>query len=218
MQDHIETVHTRTQFQIDRIAFFSDAVIAIGLTLMVLEIKIPELGKTITFKEMIKAYGFSMLLHTLALLMGFLTIGNLWIRHHALFEHVINYNERLIRTNLFFLLTIMLLPISISFLFASNEPQHLQLTFYFINLFLCSFTYSLMLLVIFHKKNNFYSIKDDDKIKKLKNNSYTGSIAFLIVTILVLMNISWFYLGFFIIPIVNIISKRRSKALKKAAK
>ena len=218
MQDHKETAHTRTQFQIDRIAFFSDAVIAIGLTLMVLEIKIPELGKTITFKEMIKAYGFSMLLHTLALLMGFLTIGNLWIRHHALFEHVINYNERLIRTNLFFLLTIMLLPISISFLFASNEPQHLQLTFYFINLFLCSFTYSLMLLVIFHKKNNFYSIKDDDKIKKLKNNSYAGSLAFLIVTVLVLMNISWFYLGFFIIPIVNIISKRRSKALKKAAK
>ena len=218
MQDHKETAHTRTQFQIDRIAFFSDAVIAIGLTLMVLEIKIPELGKTITFKEMIREYGVSMLLHTLALLMGFLTIGNLWIRHHALFEHVINYNERLIRTNLFFLLTIMLLPISISFLFASNEPQHLQLTFYFINLFLCSFTYSLMLLVIFHKKNNFYSIKDDDKIKKLKNNSYAGSLAFLIVTVLVLMNISWFYLGFFIIPIVNIISKRRSKALKKAAK
>jgi uncharacterized membrane protein len=45
MQNHSQIPHSRTQFQIDRIAFFSDAVIAIALTLMILEIKIPELKR-----------------------------------------------------------------------------------------------------------------------------------------------------------------------------
>src|SRR6478752_7708391 len=130
MKAHREAEHNRTQFQIDRIAFFSDAVIAIALTLMILEIKIPEMGKDITLSLIFKTYGWSMVLHTIALLVGFMTIGNLWIRHHQLFEHIINYNERMIRINLYFLFSVMLLPISIQFLFTPNEPMRFQLLCY----------------------------------------------------------------------------------------
>jgi uncharacterized membrane protein len=163
MQQHKETEHKRTQFQIDRIAFFSDAVIAIAITLMILEIKIPELGKNITFQQMFKQYGESIILHMLALFVGFITIGNLWMRHHELYEHITDYNKRLVKINLYFLFTIMLLPITISFLFTDNEPPQLQLLFYFFNLFLCSLSYSLMLLVIFHKKNNFSRVQTRKK-------------------------------------------------------
>ena len=75
MQNHLQTPHSRTQFQIDRIAFFSDAVIAIALTLMILEVKIPELGKKATFPEIIHLYGGSMLLHGLGLFVAFWISG-----------------------------------------------------------------------------------------------------------------------------------------------
>ncbi len=211
MDEPIHKEHNRTQFQVDRVAFFSDAVIAIAITLTVLEIKIPEMGQNTSIKQIIAQYGSSIILHVLALLVGFWTIGNLWIRHHALYEHIVNYNENLIRFNLFFLLSIMVLPVSISFLFETNQPVHFKFSCYFINLFLCSFTYSLMVLLIFHKKNNFSSLKDRQKIKKLKEDSFTGSTAFFVVTVLILFNVSWYYLGFLIVPVMKFISRRASR-------
>jgi uncharacterized membrane protein len=215
MSSHTETEHSRLQFQIDRIAFFSDAVIAIALTLMILEIKIPEMGEKTTFQQVMSQYGVTLILHVIALLVGFITISNLWMQHHALFEHITNYNNQLVRFNLYFLFTVMLLPISISFLFTAHEPPLTQRIFYFSNLFLCSFTYSLMLRVIFNKKNHFYDIKDEQKIKEIRNNSYVGTIVFFIVFILASLNVSWFYVPFLIIPMYGIARKRKQKRLQK---
>jgi len=221
MQNHPQAQHSRTQFQIDRIAFFSDAVIAIALTLMILEFKIPELGKDATPHEIFSRHGASILLHGLALFVAFWTIGNLWMRHHQLFENIVNYNERLIRINLFFLFTIMLLPISISFLFANNEPYYLKMLFYFANLFISSFAYSMLLFAVFNKKNKFSNLTDQKKITKIKENSYLGSTVFLVALILIVLNLSWFWVAFFIIPLVKIVSRaktrihtRRSSAIK----
>jgi uncharacterized membrane protein len=208
---HRETEHNRTQFQIDRIAFFSDAVIAIALTLMVLEIKMPELGKDITLQQILDRFGWSMVLHTIALFVGFSTIGNLWIRHHQLFEHIINYNHRMMRINLYFLFSLMLLPISIQFLFASNEPIHYQLIFYFSNLFFSSFTYGLLVREIYHKKNNFSSIQSKQKIFKVKEDSYLQCIVFFVATVLLCFHLSWFYVAFFIFPAYRAFFRIREK-------
>jgi uncharacterized membrane protein len=214
---HREAEQNRTQFQIDRIAFFSDAVIAIALTLMILEIKIPELGKDITLSVILKTYGWSMILHTVALLVGFLTIGNLWIRHHQLFEHIANYNETLIRINLYFLFSVMLLPISIQFLFTANEPVRFKLLCYFFNLSFTIFTYSFLLRYVFSKKNNFSSIKNTQKINKLKIHSYRQFGIFFLTTILIACNVSFFYIGFLLYPVRKIYEKVKSRIAKRKA-
>jgi uncharacterized membrane protein len=206
-----ETSHNRTQFQIDRIAFFSDAVIAIAITLMVLEIKIPEMGKEITFQQILKQYSESIILHTLALMIGFITIGNLWMRHHELFEHIINYNKSLTKFNLYFLFTVSLLPITISFLFTENEPLQLQKFCYFTNLLLVNFFYYLILVVIFKKKNNFSSVTDRNEIRKIKTSSLIDMLVLLMVLILSIINVSWFYVPFFIPGVIKAVSKRISK-------
>jgi uncharacterized membrane protein len=215
MQNHSQIPHSRTQFQIDRIAFFSDAVIAIALTLMILEIKIPELGKDITIREINSRYGSSMIEHGLGLLLAFWTIGNLWIRHHQLFENIVNYNERMIRVNLYFLFTIMLLPISISFLFANNEPYYLKMLFYFTNLFISSAAYSMLLFIIFNRKNNFSNLTDQKKISEMKDNSYMGSLVFLVALILILLSRTWFWVAFIIIPLAKILSRIKTKRNKR---
>jgi uncharacterized membrane protein len=215
MKAHREAEHNRTQFQIDRIAFFSDAVIAIALTLMILEIKIPEMGKDITLPLILKTYGLSISLHMVALLVGFLTIGNLWIRHHQLFEHIVNYNETMIRINLYFLFSVMLLPISIQFLFTANNPVRFKLLCYFFNLSFTIFTYSLLLRYVFSKKNNFSSIKNTEKIEKLKMDSYRQFGVFFLTTILIACNISFFYIGFLLYPTRKIYEKVKNRRDKR---
>ncbi len=124
MQNLPQNPHSRIQFQIDRLAFFSDAVIAIALTLTILEIKIPSLGTNVTPAYVFQRYGGSMILHGLGLFVAFWTVGNLWMRHHQLFENIVDYTEKMIRMNMIFLFSVMMLPISISFLFSRDEPYY----------------------------------------------------------------------------------------------
>ena len=216
MSHYLEPTHSRSQFQIERIAFFSDAVIAIALTLMILEMKIPELGEHTSIKQIIDKYEKPFLLHGLALFLGFSSIGNLWMQHHKLFEHIIKYNDRLIKINLYFLFTVMLLPISISFLFADNEPPYLKFLFYFSNLFLCNFSYTLMLFVIYSKKNNFSSLKNEEEINIIKRRSLLVSLAFFVAVVLLLFQTGWWYFVFFIFPAIRLFTMVRRGILELA--
>jgi uncharacterized membrane protein len=220
MPQHPEPTHSRIQFQIDRIAFFSDAVIAIAMTLMILEIKIPELGSHTSIRQIVDKYENQFIFHSIALFVGFSSIGNIWMQHHKLFEHIIKYNERLIRINLYFLFTVMLLPISISFLFTGNEPPYLKFLFYFTNLFLCNASYSLMLLLIFSPKNNFSSLKNEMEISIIKRRSFMVSGVFFIAVVLLLFRVDLWYSAFFIFPAIGLYRylKKRILQLKKSAK
>lgn len=217
MQRYPEPEHSRTQFQIDRIAFFSDAVIAIALTLMFLEIKIPVLGLHTTLQEVVNKYEYQFVLHVIALFMGFYSISTLWMRHHSLFEHIVKYNDQLIKVNLYFLLTVMLLPISTSFLFTDNEPVHLKFLFYFSNLFLCNLAYSLMLHIIFSGKNKFSSLKDEKHIKILKNKSNMVTLIFFVTNVLILFRVNWWYFVFFLFPTFRLLQAAYFKITGKTA-
>jgi len=207
--------HRRTQFQIDRIAFFSDAVIAIAITLMILEIKIPPLGKDTTVRQIFSKYGAEAYLHFLALIICYWSIGNLWIRHHDLFEHIINYDKHLIRINLLFLLSIMMLPVSISFMFEINNPQHLKTVTFFINLFFCNLTYYLMVLIVFNRKTNFSSLIGTEQAKKSKSIAFNVSVMFLLVTIVSVFWMRWFFIPFLVWPLVTRITEKIQRSRRK---
>ncbi|MFA7380449.1 MAG: TMEM175 family protein [Bacteroidia bacterium] len=71
----------KQKFQVDRIAFFSDAVFAIAITLMIIEVKPPHLEA-----EANNAAAIEGLLHVLPMFIGvvisFVFIGIFWFRHH----------------------------------------------------------------------------------------------------------------------------------------
>ena len=101
--------HDRIEFQVDRLILFTDAVFAIAITLLAIEIKAPELGPQAT--EQAAWYG---LLHLIpkfiGFLVGFFVIATYWLAHHRLFRFVRHYDERLLWLNIFFLLGIVLMP------------------------------------------------------------------------------------------------------------
>lgn len=101
----------KKEFQLERMILFSDAVFAIAITLLVIEIKVPELHGELTDAAM-----GNELLHLIPKFVGFLIsffiIGLYWILHHQLFGFVINYDRKLLWLNLGFLMSIVLMPFS----------------------------------------------------------------------------------------------------------
>ncbi len=127
-----EIKHPKHDFMIERIAFFSDAVFAIAITLMAIEIHPPLVKKGDT-AEMVWEHFKEILPEFLGLLVSFWLIASVWLRHHQLFKYVDNFDIRFMVINLWLLFTIILFPFSTGFLFNSifsGGVTKLQVFFY----------------------------------------------------------------------------------------
>jgi uncharacterized membrane protein len=91
----------------DRLVFFSDAVIAIAMTLLALELPVPE-GKT----DAEVWHSFTRMLHGeyLNFAISFAVIGVFWMGHHQLFRKVHAVDAAMRRLNLGWLFLIVLVP------------------------------------------------------------------------------------------------------------
>jgi uncharacterized membrane protein len=90
----------------ERLVFFSDAVVAIALTLLALELPVPD-GRTnhqvlLSFREHYEEY--------LAFLISFAVISIQWQGHHRSFAGIRGLAGRLISFNMLWLLTIVVTP------------------------------------------------------------------------------------------------------------
>ena len=101
----------RQKFQLDRIALFSDAVFAIAITLLVIEIKVPVVSSDRgLFDHQFNHALQEMIPEFIGFFISFIVIGNYWRAHHTIFGYVTDYNRKLISLNTWFLLTIVCMP------------------------------------------------------------------------------------------------------------
>jgi uncharacterized membrane protein len=119
-----------------RIAALVDGIFAVAMTLLVLDLKLPEGVKMSSdaevWRQLLELTGrFST--YTLS----FIVLGTFWIGHHSLFHFVRNVNRGLLWFNLLFLLFITLLPFSTNLLSAHTHLQ-IPVVVYGINLLLLS--------------------------------------------------------------------------------
>jgi uncharacterized membrane protein len=98
----------RDLFQLERLAFFSDAVFAIAITLLVIEVRMPEL-ESVTDADLANAL-LSLTPKFIGFLVSFLVIGRFWIGHHTVFSHLKTCDAKLVWRNLLLLLTIAFMP------------------------------------------------------------------------------------------------------------
>lgn len=102
----------KTKFALERLILFSDAVFAIAITLLVIELRLPEMKEDSSagLRESLA----HMIPHFFSFFMSFFIIGIYWVAHHRTFTYVINYDYRLLWYNLFLLCFIALMPFSSS--------------------------------------------------------------------------------------------------------
>ncbi len=95
----------------DRFETFSDGVIAIAITLLVLEIKIPEPVDGSLARGLIEEWpSFA------AFAVSFFTIGIFWINHHVFFRYVEAIDHGIVLINLVLLMWISLWPFTTALL------------------------------------------------------------------------------------------------------
>lgn len=114
MNNHLHN-ELRKEFQLERMILFSDAVFAIAITLMIIDIKVPEMPREQATDSHLLFMLRQMTPKFISFLISFFLIGQYWRVHHRLFGYVINFNERLIWLNLLFLFAIVLMPFSTAF-------------------------------------------------------------------------------------------------------
>ncbi|MBK5271265.1 MAG: DUF1211 domain-containing protein, partial [Bacteroidia bacterium] len=96
-----------------RFEAFIDAIIAIILTILVLELQIPETEHT---KDLNTKQQVAELLPSFISYIGsFLLIAGIWIDHHILFLNLQKLTKRYILLNMFFILSLSVVPITTAF-------------------------------------------------------------------------------------------------------
>ncbi len=102
--------HENKALSFERIIFFSDAVFAIVITLLVLEIKVPHIEHENLTEPNIRHQLFELLPKFLGFVYSFFIVGLMWIEHHRIFRYIAHYDFGLIGRNLLFLLFVAFIP------------------------------------------------------------------------------------------------------------
>lgn len=131
----------RKRFQVDRLILFSDAVFAIAITLLIIEIHPPEFGTLAVSNAAFGQKMVGLIPQFIGFFMSFAMIGLYWSKHHALFAYVIDYTPKLIFLNLVLLVTIVLMPFSTEVYSAYVDEKYVELLgpflIYSLNIALC---------------------------------------------------------------------------------
>ncbi len=91
-----------------RIEAFSDGVMAIAITLLVLDLRVPEVAE-VKPGSLLEVLGVRWPSYV-AYLASFLSIGVIWLNHHALIDAIARFDRRLQWLNLTLLLGVATLP------------------------------------------------------------------------------------------------------------
>lgn len=92
-----------------RLEAFSDGVFAVAITLLVFNLKVPDIATG----NLAKALGHSWPSY-FAYVISFLSIGICWVNHHSIFDRVAMADRELLFANLALLLGIVSIPFSTS--------------------------------------------------------------------------------------------------------
>ena len=99
----------REFYKPERMLAFSDGVVAVAITLLVLDLKVPPLAKGKSEADILRDL-VEMLPSLSMYFTSFIVIGILWFGHHRKFSYIRRVDRRILWLNLFFLMSVGLVP------------------------------------------------------------------------------------------------------------
>jgi uncharacterized membrane protein len=118
-----------------RIEAFSDGVLAIIITIMVLEIKAPEEDSFESLAHLIPVF--------LSYVLSFIYVGIYWNNHHHMFQVVKKVNGSILWGNLFLLFWLSLIPFATSWI-GEHHFAAVPMGIYGFVLLMCAVAYNLL--------------------------------------------------------------------------
>ncbi len=151
----------------NRLEAFSDGVIAIAITIMVLEVKVPKWDTFMALTEtthQIIAYIFS-----------FLFIAIYWNTHHHIFQSVEKINGKVLWANNLFLFLITIVSFATGWL-AESWFSRDAVMFYGIIITLCGFSYNIL-------TRTLASIQENSLLRKAMGRDIKSKVSALLLMI-----------------------------------
>jgi len=115
--------------ELERVNAFSDGVFAIAITLLVLNLGVPEHIHGDDLNQILWEQRQDLLAYAIS----FAVIGRFWIVHHRFFASVVGFDGRLLALNLFYLGWIALFPFSAQ-VFGDHAGDSAAIALYAVNL------------------------------------------------------------------------------------
>jgi len=122
-----------------RLEAFSDGVIAIIITIMVLELKVPHGDNVQELKPLIPVF--------ISYLLSFIYVGIYWNNHHHMFQVVKSVNGAVLWANLHLLFWMSLVPFVTSWMGENNFTKWPTI-FYGISLIMSGVAYRILVIVL----------------------------------------------------------------------
>ena len=134
-----------------RLEAFSDGVIAIIITIMVLELKVPHGADLAALRPMIPVF--------LGYLLSFGFIGIYWNNHHHMLHAVQKVNGNVLWANLFLLFCLSLVPFATAWM-DENHFATIPVALYGVVMLLCAIAYTILayVLIAHHGKDSTLAI------------------------------------------------------------
>ncbi len=153
-----------------RMEIYSDAVIAIIITLLVLELQVPHLTDT-SLRGVMDALG-TILPNLVGFAFSFLALSVFWVNHHHFFHELSRTDGRLLWYNNLLLFWLALIPFTTAFLAENTMVPGVLMVYCFV-LFMAAFFFLLMTrYALFEGCLLHTHISDEDKKQHFRRNLF----------------------------------------------
>jgi uncharacterized membrane protein len=210
---HTKEKHKEEVISVSRLNSFSDGVFAVAITLLILNIDVPEMARNLAVHQLPGTLT-SMEPKFWAFASSFILIGMFWMVHHSIFHLIKRHSQALAWLNLFLLLSVVALPFSTDLL-AIYHYMQLSTIIYAINLGIVG----LMIAIIWRYAYRNHKLIDKSLsqglIWHIQLKSLTTPFVAVIVIFVSFINLSianWFWLLILVIHFyLESIDRRRYK-------
>ena len=185
-----------------RLEAFSDGVLAIIITIMVLELKVPHSAE---WKDLVELYPVFF-----SYIISFIYVGIYWGNHHHLLHTIKHVSSGIIWANLNLLFWLSLIPFATSWMGENNFSQN-PVIVYAVLLLLCGISYTILQFTIM--KNHHFDDKMLAALRKVSQKGIVSVIAYSTSIVVAFFNPS---ISFFFFVAVAILWLIPDKNIEKA--
>jgi uncharacterized membrane protein len=193
-----------------RVETFSDSVMSIIITIMVLSIKIPDIsshldrqGSPWLFRHNLE----QLLPYVGTYAFSFMMIGIFWINHHHMFHLLEKTDEPLLLQNLLFLFWMSLIPLGTAMV-SANPKMPESAALYGVIMLLTTVSFTIMRVYTL-RKGLVHTDSDSEVTKRIRwvsskarTKSIIGALAYLCAIPLAYVNVYLAYIVFLIPPLI----------------
>jgi uncharacterized membrane protein len=152
-----------------RLEAFSDGVLAIIVTIMVLELKVPHTTDFHALIDLIPVF--------ISYLLSFVFLGIYWGNHHHLMHTVHHVNSKIIWANLHLLFWLSLIPFATAWM-GENSFRGLPVACYGLLLLLCAIAYFILQKAI--ARHYTHSTRMIEALAKQQKKGYISLVLYLV--------------------------------------